>query len=441
MAEKLLMIALSPTMETGTISSWQKQEGDEITSGDVICEVETDKATMDYEAVQEGTLLRILLDEGGAVAVGQPIGIIGEAGEEIDGLVEEAKKELESGGNEAAAAQESGGAEKGGPTRQPGAAAAAAGTGGGGGGGSAAGGGDGGHVKSSPLARVLADRHGIDIASVNGSGPDGRVLKRDIEKAVQRQSGGAGAQTAQAAEAGGMHGAGEAVYAARDEVKPVSRKRRVIAERLTESKFGAPHYYLKLRAAVDLLLEARKQLNAFQKEGKVSFNSYLIKLAAETLKRHPQVRSTWQGDSILTHGSIDIGIAVAQPDGLITPVIRNCGGKGVLQIDRELKDLVDRARSNKLSPEEYQGAVFTISNLGSYGIEEFTAIINPPGSAILALGAITKEQIFDDDDVPRLNQMLTMTLSCDHRVIDGAVGALFMRDLKNSLENPVTALY
>lgn len=420
MAEKLLMIALSPTMETGTIGTWQKQEGDEIVSGDVICEVETDKATMDYEAVQEGTLLRILVEEGGAAAVGQPIGIIGEAGENIDDLVREAQKELESGDSTA-----EGGAQQGPPEK-------------------AAGGGQvpsAGHVKSSPLARALADKHGIDIASVNGSGPEGRVVKRDIEKAVRRQSGGRAAQTVQAAEAGGPRGAGEAMYAGQDEVKPVSRKRRVIADRLSESKFGAPHYYLKLRAAVDLLLEARKQLNADRREGKVSFNSFLIKLAAEALKRHPEVRSTWQGDSILTHGSIDIGIAVAQPDGLITPVIKNCGGKGILQIDRELKDLVDKARTNKLSPDEYQGAVFTISNLGSYGIEEFTAIINPPGSAILAVGAIQKEQLFDSEDNARLRQMLSMTLSCDHRVIDGAVGALFMKDLKGMLENPVTALY
>ena len=433
MAEKLLMIALSPTMETGTIGSWQKQEGDEIASGDVICEVETDKATMDYEAVQEGTLLRILVEEGGAVAVGQPIGIIGESGEDIDDLVQEAEQELKSEEQKGAAGTASEEESEKSPkpatvTRKKHEAEGQA----------AVEQPSEGHIKSSPLARVLADKHGIDIHTVNGSGPEGRIVKRDIEKAVQRLSGRTARQTA---EEGAARGAGEALSAETDEVRPVSRKRQVIAERLSESKFGAPHYYLKLRAAVNLLLDARKQLNASRNEGKVSFNSYLIKLAAETLKRHPDVRSTWQGDSILIHGSIDIGIAVAQQDGLITPVIRNCGGKGILQIDRELKDLVDRARTNKLSPEEYQGAVFTISNLGSYGIEEFTAIINPPGSAILAVGAIQKEQLFDEEDRPYLQNMLSMTLSCDHRVIDGAVGALFMRDLKSGLENPVSALY
>lgn len=422
MAEKLLMMALSPTMETGTIGSWLKEEGDEIASGDVICEVETDKATMDYEAVQEGTLLRILAREGDSAAVGQPIGIIGESGEDIEELVKEAEKDLEQGGGgkEEQPTEKSGGPE----THQVAQSEVHSG---------------GEHVKSSPLARVLADKHGIDIGKINGSGPDGRIVKRDIEKAVKRQGGketgkkGAGAD--------GVRGSGEAIYAEQDKVKPISQKRRVIAQRLSQSKFGAPHYYLKIDASVDALLAARKQLNGKRKEGKISFNAYLIKLAAETLKRHPEVRSTWQDDSILTHGSIDIGLAVAQPDGLITPVVKNCGGKGILQIDGELQDLISRALSGKLSPEEYQGAVFTISNLGSYGIIDFTAIINPPGSAILAVGAIQKQQVFDEDDRPLLRKMMNMTLSCDHRVIDGAVGANFMKDLKEGLENPITALY
>lgn len=427
MAEKLLMIALSPTMETGTIGSWQKQEGDEIVSGDVVCEVETDKATMDYEAVQEGTLLRILAGEGDAVRVGQPIGIIGEKDENIDDLAEEAKKELESGKEPVNGTQKTGpagdaAAKKAGETKSTADAGSSAD----------------GHIKSSPLARVLADKQGIDISTVKGSGPDGRIVKRDIEKAAKRK-GGAG-RTGEAVP-GTVRGSGETVYAEQDEVKPVSGKRRVIAERLADSKFSAPHYYLKVSAAADGLLAARAKLNARRKEDKVSFNTFLIKLTAEVLKRHPMVRSTWQDDSILTHGSIDIGIAVAQPDGLITPVIRNCGGKGMLQIDRELKELIEKARNNKLSPDEYQGAVFTISNLGSYGIEEFTAIINPPGSAILAVGAIKKEYVFDEEDRPEVRSMLKMTLSCDHRVIDGAVGALFMADLTGSIENPVSALY
>jgi len=423
MAEKLLMIALSPTMETGTIGSWQKLEGDSISSGDVICEVETDKATMDYEAMQEGILLKILAHNGASLAIGQPIGIIGESGEDIESLIQEAKKELESAPDAAPGVKRTDAAAQKPATKQaatevpaPSGSVSTAG-----------------HIKASPLARTLAVKYGIDLSTVRGSGPDGRIVKRDIEGAAKQLS------TTAAFAAGA--GTAEAMYTPQDEVKPVSRKRRIIAQRLAESKFGAPHYYLKISAGVDTLLEARKQLNTGRKEDKVSFNAYMLKLAAETLKRHPAVRSTWQGDSILTHGSIDIGLAVAQPDGLITPVVKNCGGKGILQIDSELKDLIARAQQGKLSPEEYQGAVFTITNLGSFGIEEFTAIINPPGSAILAVGSIMKQQVFGDDDHPEIQSMMKMTLSCDHRVIDGAVGAHFLRDLKNSLENPITALY
>lgn len=466
MAEKLLMIALSPTMEDGTIGTWVKKEGDDIESGDIICEVETDKATMDYESTQEGRLLKILVPEGGSATVGRPIGIIGEEGEEIDGLVNEAEEELAAGGSPA------GGAES--PRGTAGSEAAAgsgagerraadegrtagAGVAGGGtkaGSGAAAGGhgtpaapaasAPGGHVKSSPLARVLADKHGIDIGAVRGSGPEGRVVKRDVEKAIQRQTADTGKAGRSAPGSGrgaaGTPAPGLPAYIA-TETRPISQKRRIIARRLSESKFSAPHYYLKISAAVDSLFAARRDLNRSRQEDKVSFNSFLIKLAAETLKKHPQVRSGWQEDSITTFGNIDIGIAVAQKDGLITPVVRACESKGILQIDGELKELIQRARSGKLTPDEYENAVFTISNLGSYGIEEFTAIINPPGSAILAVGAVQKQKIYDEDEEGVLKSMLKLTLSCDHRVVDGAVGALFLRDFKDSLENPIHALY
>ncbi len=438
MAEKLLMIALSPTMEDGTIGTWVKKEGDDIESGDIICEVETDKATMDYESTQEGRLLKILVPEGGSATVGRPIGIIGEEGEAIDGLVKEAEEELAAGGSPA------GGAES--PRGTAGGTKAGSGAAAGGHGTPAAptASAPGGHVKSSPLARVLADKHGIDIGAVRGSGPEGRVVKRDVEKAIQRQTADTGKAGRPAPGSG--HGAAGTpapalpAYIA-TETRPISQKRRIIARRLSESKFTAPHYYLKISAAVDSLFAARQGLNRSRQEDKVSFNSFLIKLAAETLKKHPQVRSGWQEDSITTFGNIDIGIAVAQKDGLITPVVRACGSKGILQIDGELKELIQRARSGKLTPDEYENAVFTISNLGSYGIEEFTAIINPPGSAILAVGAVQKQKIYDEDEEGVLQSMLKLTLSCDHRVIDGAVGALFLRDLKDSLENPIHALY
>jgi pyruvate dehydrogenase E2 component (dihydrolipoamide acetyltransferase) len=225
---------------------------------------------------------------------------------------------------------------------------------------------------------------------------------------------------------------------------PISGKRRIIAQRLTESKQAAPHYYVKIDVIADRLLEARRRLAdrlaARGGEGKVSLNSFLIKLAAETLKRHPVVHSSWQGDHILRFGRADIGLAVAQEDGLITPVVRDCGAKGILAIDGELAGLVGRARANRLAPDEYSGATFTITSLGSYGILEFSAIINPPGSAILAVGRIHRQPVVEEGDQLQVRSQMILTLSCDHRVVDGAVGAAFLSDLKAMIEDPIEAL-
>ncbi|MBD3305877.1 hypothetical protein GF339_05790 [candidate division KSB3 bacterium] len=225
-----------------------------------------------------------------------------------------------------------------------------------------------------------------------------------------------------------------------DETLNVSQKRKIIAQRLVDSKFSAPHYYLKVRAQMDEVMQARKALNARLKE-KVSLNAFLLKFAAEAIKKHPIINSTWKGETIIKHGSVDIGLAVAQPDGLITPVVRDCTQKGILTIDQELKALIQKAQNNRLDPSEYTGATFTISSLGSFGIEEFTAIINPPGSAILAIGEIWKEPVVDDHDQIVIHANMRMTLSCDHRVIDGAVGAAFLKDLKDTLEHPIRVLY
>ena len=429
MAEKILMIALSPTMETGTIGSWIKNEGDSVETGEVLCEVETDKAAMDYEAVQEGTFL---VPEGGSAAIGEPIGIIGEKGEDITELLEEAAAAPSAPApvspSEPAAAEPAATGPAGTAPSAPGGTVSKA----------AAAGGE--HVKSSPLARALADRYGIDIAAVNGSGPDGRVVKRDVEKAARR-AGGAGAPGGvPAAAVGGTHGpAGEGLP---PESRPISQKRRIIARRLSESKFQAPHYYLRAAVEVDTLLAERSIANSLR-EGKISLNAFLIKLSAETLKGHPPLRTSWQEDSLLVYNRIDIGIAVAQEDGLITPVVRDCGNKGIAAIDAELRELIDRARKNKLTPDEYTGAVFTLSNLGGYDIEEFTAIINPPGSAILAVGTITREPRVTGsggDERVEITSVMRCTLSCDHRVVDGAVGAAFLTDLKRNLEHPVMTL-
>jgi pyruvate dehydrogenase E2 component (dihydrolipoamide acetyltransferase) len=225
-----------------------------------------------------------------------------------------------------------------------------------------------------------------------------------------------------------------------DETIKVSQKRKIIAQRLADSKYSAPHYYLRISVNMDEILQARKALNA-RLTNKVSMNAFLIKFVAEAIKKYPFINATWNGDTITKHGSIDIGLAVAQPDGLITPVVKNCGHKGILAIDDELKVLIQKAQNNRLEPEEYIGATFTITNLGSFGIEEFTAIINPPGSAILAIGEIRREPVIGEDDNILIQSNMKLTLSCDHRVIDGAVGAAFFKELKEMLEHPIRTLY
>ncbi len=478
MAEQVLMLALSPTMEEGTIVKWHKREGDTISQSEIICEVETDKATMEYESVNEGTLLKILVPDGGRAKVGKPIAVVGEPGEDISALAaqkgpaEEAASEVAAsagrGTGEQQAEQQPAGKQE---AEQQAAAASAGAPSPAAGAGQATGPslpGDG-RLKASPLARKMALEHNLDIRSLSGSGPAGRIVKRDIEKALhgeapfgapaEKPAGApftaapstAGPATAgpfaAAAAASGLRAAGPPsveAWTGREERIPLSGKRKIIAQRLAESKFSAPHYYLRIDVGVDALIEARERLNArlaADPAGKVSPNAFIVKFAAEALKRHPAVNSSWQGDAILRHGRLDIGLAVAQEDGLITPVVRNCEDKGIVQIDRELKVLIDKARSNRLTPEEYMGATFTVSSLGSSGILEFTAIINPPGSAILAVGRMHKVPVVDENDQVGVRTQMILTLSCDHRVIDGVVGAGFLADLKRYLENPVEVLY
>ena len=448
MAERILMTALSPTMEEGTIVGWNKSEGDTVAPSDVLCEVETDKATMDYESTQEGVLLKIVKGQGSSALVGQTIGVLGEKGEDIADLLKEIESEgaaapSGSGSTTAAAgatspdgtaepADSSAGASAG-DTATTGAAGAQAGEAATAGGRAVA---SGGPVKSSPLARKIAEERGINIASVPGSGPGGRVVKKDVES-FQPGGGAAGGVGSP-----GVSGLAFApARAAGEDVRiPVDRKRAVIASRLSESMYTAPHYYLKATVQMDGALAARAQLNRELPE-KVGFNPFLIKYAAEALKRHPEVNASWQDDHILQFGSIDIGLAVDLGNGLITPIVRNCGNKGIVQIDTELKALIQKARDGKLQPDEYTGATFTISNLGSFGVEEFTAIINPPGSAILAVGEIVKTLVPVEDDEIEVAQMMKMTLSCDHRVIDGAAGGRFLHDLKAIVQDPIRTLF
>ena len=426
MAENVLMLALSPTMEEGTITVWHKNEGDSISEGDLLCEVETDKAIMEYESANAGTILKILVKEGEQARVGVAIAIVGEAGEDVSGLIAEI----------AYLAEKAEKPEPVGAPGRPGPAVAKAPleiqerTG---------------RIKASPLARSLAAEHRLDLHLVRGSGPGGRIVKRDLEEALLASMPPPAAPpppVGPAAETGPAAGAGLPGPAGplRDERIPLSGKRKVIAGRLAESKFSAPHYYLKIDVVVDGILAARKSLNSSRSD-KVSFNAYLIKLTAEALRRNPMVNASWEGDSILKHGRIDIGLAVAQDDGLIAPVVRDCGGKGIIAIDQELKVLIDKARNNRLTLEEYTGATFTISSLGSYGILDFTAIINPPGAAILAVGKAQRVPVVDETDQVKIQSKMILSLSCDHRVIDGAVGAAFLKDLKDMIEDPFAALY
>ena len=453
MAEKVLMTALSPTMDEGSIVSWSKKEGDSVAAGDVLCEVETDKASMDYESTQEGTLLKIIRGEGQTAKVGEVIGIIGEQGEDITELVQAAESDAaasEADGAEADGAEAE--ATRGGAETEAAAEPTGAGAGNaegaapearGGAEGSAEPGGappppaaDGERIKASPLARKLAEQRGIDLRRVAGSGPGGRIVKDDIENYTPA----AGAEASRAAPAAAGTGVYGATLPAQDESIPVSRRRAVIAKRLAESKFSAPHFYLTLSVDMEQVMTARAGLNRELPE-KAGLNAFFIKFAAEAIKRHPVVNSTWKGDSILQHGSVDIGLAVDAGAGLITPVLRNCGAKGIAEIDTELKQLIEKAQDDALQPEDYTGATFTISNLGAFGIEEFTAIINPPGSAILAIGKTQKTAVVDEDDDLIVRPMMKMTLSCDHRVIDGAAGARFLNDLKQMMEQPYRVLF
>jgi pyruvate dehydrogenase E2 component (dihydrolipoamide acetyltransferase) len=406
------MIALSPTMETGVLAKWRKKEGDAVTSGDVLCEVETDKATMDYESSSEGTLLKILLPEGGQAKVGDVIAIVGKPGEDIAALLAEGP---------APAAKT--------PVSKPGpaktASPSAAST-------PPAHAAPGGRIKSSPLARKIAQEKGLDLRALHGSGPGGRIIRRDLDGLAP------GSGTAAATGAAARASAPLLQPGPGDEVIPVSRMRQVIARRLSESMYTAPHYYLTVAVGMDELLGARTRLNA-SREKKISVNAFLMAISARALARHPRVNSSWNGETLLQHSTADIGLAVALPDGLITPVVRDCGHKGIAAIDTELADLVERARAGKLAPTEYAGATFTISNLGAMGIDEFTAIINPPGSAILAVGAVRKVPVVENDAVV-IRQRMRVTLSCDHRIIDGAMGAAFLRELADMLESPLLAL-
>ncbi len=410
MAKIIGLPKLSPTMEEGTLVAWTKKEGDAVDVDDLLAEVETDKATMEFRSFDRGVLLKILVPEGETLEPDAPVAIIGKAGEDISDLL--AQVESEAAAEPATVAEPV-------TVTEPVTAAEPAPE-------SAPVPASGGRILSSPLVRRLARERRIDLRSVQGSGPHGRVVKRDIDS---HDVGGAGAVAAVS---------GERLP---PRVEKASSIRRTIARRLTESKQTVPHYYLTIDVDIAPLADAREAMNAeLETAGrKVSLNDLIIKAAAVALRRVPEVNASWMGKEIHYHQVVDISVAVAIDEGLMTPVVRDADRKGVAQIADEVRELAGRARDKKLQPEEMTNGTFSISNLGMFGIEEFTAVINPPEGAILAVGTIRNEPVVENGEIVPGRRM-RFTMSCDHRIIDGATGARFMAAFKRIVEEPLTML-
>lgn len=413
--EVITMPRLSDTMTEGKVAKWHKNVGDEVKEGDILAEIETDKAVQDFEAEVNGTLLHQGVAEGGASAVDTVLAIIGPAGTDVSGILSGGSKKPAEPTQPAAAPEEN-------KTAEPAEPAAASTTGD--------------RVAISPLARKMAEEKGIDVASLQGSGENGRIVKKDIENYQ--------ASAAQPAQAAAPVAAPAAAQVAMNFVSgettetPNSQVRNIIAKRLSESKFSAPHYYLMVEINMDKAIEARKEINSLP-DTKISFNDMIIKAVAMALRKHPQVNSSWGGDKIIHHGDINVGVAVAIPDGLVVPVLKHTDQMNYMQISAAVKDMASRAKSKGLKANEMEGSTFSVSNLGMFGIETFTSIINQPNSAILSVGAIIEKPVVKDGQIVVGNTM-KLSLACDHRVVDGATGAEFLQTLRTYLEQPLTLL-
>ena len=410
------MPRLSDTMEEGTVATWLKQVGDAVEEGDILAEIETDKATMEFESFQSGTLLEIGLKEGESAKVDELLAIIGPAGTDVSGVAanfsasspasakEEAPKvEAKAEVSKPAPAKTETRSKA--PTPTPVT--------------------ENGRVYVSPLAKKLAEEKGVNLTKVQGSGENGRIIKRDIENYEP---------AAGAAAVGKFVPSGQEDF---DEV-PNSQMRKAIAKSLTKSKFSAPHYYLAVEFDMDNAIAFRKQFNSIP-DTKISFNDIVVKACAMALKQHPQVNSQWFDDRMRLNNHVHIGVAVAVPDGLVVPVVRFANEQSLPQIGAEVKELAGKARNKKLTPDEMSGSTFTVSNLGMFGIDYFTSIINQPNSAILSVGSIVQKPVVKDGEIVVGNTM-KLTLACDHRTVDGATGAQFLQTLKGYIENPVTML-
>ena len=434
MAEVIRMPRMSDTMEEGNIVGWMKNEGDPVESGDLLAEIETDKATMEFESLWEGHLLHIAVKEG-AVPVESIIAVIGEKGEDWQAAI--AADEAQNGGGSEPAAETQ---KEETPATQPAAAASAA----------PSDNNTDARIKASPLAKSMAKESGIDIAQIAASGPQGRVVKRDVEAFIAQ---GGSATPAPAVPAAPAPTAPAPVvdepakpnvpafsFSSDDayEEVPVSQMRKVIARRLGESKFSAPHFYLTVEINMAKVIKMRTRLNEVAPI-KISFNDLVVKAAAVALRSHPAINSSWMGDTIRVNSNVNVGVAVAVDDGLLVPVIRHADMKTLSQINVEVRELAGKARKRKLQPQEMSGNTFTISNLGMFGIEEFTAIINPPDACIMAVGGIIDKPIVKNGEI-KAGKMMKVTLSCDHRVVDGATGAQFLQTFKSILEDPIRLL-
>ncbi len=444
MATKVFMEALSPTMEEGRLVKWLKNEGDAIKSGDTLAEVETDKAIMELVARGDGVLRKRLVNEGDAAPVGTLVGVIAAADENIDALVggagaapaatpspaaQPGTPQVSTGpsANDAAVATGTTGAPAAAPAAPAAPAPAAPPAP------AAAPSQPAGPMRSSPLARRLATEKGLDLGGVQGSGPNGRIIKRDIEAATAA-GGGAAPRAAAAPSAPAISREGD--Y----EDVPLTQIRKIIAKRLGESIGPIPTFYLTVELDLTRVMEMRAAMAGLGDEFKVSVNDVLIKAIAVALSQHPEVNAHWLGDSIRYHNRVHVGMAVATDDGLIVPVIWDADKKRLSEISRDAKELAKRARERKLKPEEFTGSTFSVSNLGMFGIDQFTAIINPPEAAIIAIGSGEDKLVVVDGEAV-VRKRVRLTMSCDHRIIDGAVGAKFLQTLRRLVENPLMLVY
>lgn len=425
-ATMVLMPRLSPTMEEGVLAKWLKKEGDKISPGDVIAEVETDKANMDFPLEDEGVLLKLLAQEGQTVRLGAPVAILGAKGDSIDELLASLKndhssaKKTESSMKLTETKKMSIETVQNLPTAQTVNTTNVSKE-------------NSGRIKASPLAKVIAKKANLALEELVGTGPMGRIVKADVDSYLH---------------------SGRPIdkdvllnrSASSLVLTPLSMMRKTIARRLVESKRNVPHFYLTMDVDVDALSKFRDGINQNTKEGqpKISFNDLVIKAVAVALAKNPDAHRSYTDEGLQSYASVDIGVAVSIPDGLVTPVIRGADKKSIVDISKEVRLLADRAKQKKLDPQEYQGATFSVSNLGMYGIREFSAIINPPESGILAVGAVDKRAIVveqDGRDSVIVKKMMTLTLSCDHRVIDGVLGAQLLGDIKKALEQPLALIF